>query len=484
MSEDWLVDAYSQLDNLEYPQDSHDNQNYYLQVILAFLVYPFHVLYYNYGTIIKIVLVTRVAHLIADLFRTPQLIKNLITCILGYHQIINYLTLSSTELSDTRQNFLATVIITYIVFLHLVAKLCKRTHNAHLLNYITPAMMLFPIFINEYNIHIMKHQQHTNLRAILMILSMKMVSKLDKVHLSNDVTGTLAYLLHPSSCLMGPWHEDFEEEGSKSIRHLLNKFRQQLIVAVKEFAKTYLLLMISDELISSISALVETSDVSTLLTKTFTVYSTAQEFRFSHYFVIYMTSSFLNLWTNPESKYHRLCDIAKVEYPRSLVEVVIYWNVNMHNWLKNYVFDRIKCQTQNVPVAIFCTYMISSTLHGFKFNIWAVLFSLGFLSWIEHEIRYKLSARFSACILARQCKRNTKKTCIRGHRRDESNSISVRAFNLMFRILAIVHLAYLGSIFIEDFDARSYTDDLRSWSSLYFYSPILGMLTYATCLLL
>ena len=72
----------------------------------------------------------------------------------------------------------------------------------------------------------------------------------------------------------------------------------------------------------------------------------------------------------------------QIEFPRSLVDVVVAWNIPMHQWLKCYVFqlfinnnnNRKKYRSNfnhnskknyynNIFLAIFFTYFISSYLH-------------------------------------------------------------------------------------------------------------------------
>ncbi|KFM71392.1 Protein-cysteine N-palmitoyltransferase porcupine, partial [Stegodyphus mimosarum] len=64
-----------------------------------------------------------------------------------------------------------------------------------------------------------------------------------------------------------------------------------------------------------------------------------------------------------------------IEVPRSLVEVVIWWNVPMHFWLKTYVFKTAR--PLGDFIAILLTYAASSFLHGLNFQLAAVLLSLG-----------------------------------------------------------------------------------------------------------
>lgn len=68
------------------------------------------------------------------------------------------------------------------------------------------------------------------------------------------------------------------------------------------------------------------------------MYFKALEFRTSHYFIMFMCESFSiaighdRSDDSSSSKY--MTKPSSIEFPRSLVEVVVFWNVPMHVWLK------------------------------------------------------------------------------------------------------------------------------------------------------
>lgn len=66
----------------------------------------------------------------------------------------------------------------------------------------------------------------------------------------------------------------------------------------------------------------------------------------------------------------------------------------------------------------------------------AVLLTLGFATYAEHTIRQKVADIFDACVLANACTECS-------HRHNNRNLLVI-AFNFSFRILAMLHLAYLG----------------------------------------
>ncbi|XP_058829327.1 protein-serine O-palmitoleoyltransferase porcupine isoform X1 [Topomyia yanbarensis] len=145
-------------------------------------------------------------------------------------------------------------------------------------------------------------------------------------------------------------------------------------------------------------------------------YSAAFSFRMSHYFVSYLSQATMvsagyisNENSNQKSnaaKHVRFFGYIvilpwDVEFPRSLVHVVVAWNVPMHCFLKQYVFRILK--PYGTFLAVFLTYVISSVLHGLNFQLWATLLTIGAWSYVEYNLRRKLAQIFSACVTANKC---------------------------------------------------------------------------------
>ncbi|KAK2563139.1 Protein-serine O-palmitoleoyltransferase porcupine, partial [Acropora cervicornis] len=186
-------------------------------------------------------------------------------------------------------------------------------------------------------------------------------------------------------------------------------------------------------------------------------------------------SSCVAMWIFPEDAFKRL-DVARpqrVELPRSLVEVVVHWNIPMHVFLKNYVYK--KAQPLGRFVAVLLTFALSSLLHGINFQLAAVLISIGTYAYIEHVFRKKLGGIFDACIMARKCKAGC------GHRYTEAN-FWIIATNLGFSFLSMFHLAYLGIMFGGDTELqeRGYgmMHTLSKWSHLDFASHWVAFATF------
>jgi len=174
-------------------------------------------------------------------------------------------------------------------------------------------------------------------------------------------------------------------------------------------------------------------------------YRDAMSFRASHYFVSFMSEAALIasgfgctvagsqvLWSAVVTQPHN------IEVPRSLVEVVVSWNLPMHRWLKQYVFKQARGRL-GAGGAVLATYVASTLLHGLSGQLAAVLLSLGVYTWVEHSLRDKLARILDASIGARKE--------VEGRRKHREGSAWVILVNLIFGLLAMFHLAYLGVMF-------------------------------------
>jgi len=207
--------------------------------------------------------------------------------------------------------------------------------------------------------------------------------------------------------------------------------------------------------------------------KWISAYRDAMSFRASHYFVSFMSeassvaagfgykppdgASPRSRWEVPVAEPHN------IEVPRSLVDVVVSWNIPMHKWLKKYCFKNT-IQYGKV-VATLSTFFASTFLHGLNFQLGAVLLTLGVLSFLEAKIRQKLADLFNASIAARKNTTNV-------YRYREGSFVTILA-NLAFGILTVVHLMYLGVMFDQsDTQEEGYvwTHTVEKWQSLGFFS--------------
>ncbi|XP_056128805.1 protein-serine O-palmitoleoyltransferase porcupine-like [Lampris incognitus] len=198
-------------------------------------------------------------------------------------------------------------------------------------------------------------------------------------------------------------------------------------------------------------------------------YENAVSFHFSNYFVGHLSESTAMLagagFTDDKENTKWDMTVVKplhVELPRSMVLVVTSWNMPMSRWLNTYVF-KTALSLGTFP-AILVTYTASALLHGLSFHLGAVLLSLGFITYVEHVLRKRLASIFSACILSRPCSSGCK------HQNKKEHWVMM--LNLLFSLLTIFHLAYLGSMFDADVDNQALEEGyvtshtIQKWSEL------------------
>lgn len=148
------------------------------------------------------------------------------------------------------------------------------------------------------------------------------------------------------------------------------------------------------------------------------------------------------------------------------------------------VFKPSKLVTNYKIIPIITTYLVSSFLHGFNFQIASVLLTLGFLTYFEYETRNKLSSIYNICCLSKSCPKsslttinsassagNASKTCCLNNHKDGHKLIKM-TINAVFRVLSILNLAYLGSTFDGKEDSANYQNVINVWTELGFYSHI------------
>ena len=347
------------------------------------------------------------------------------------------------------------------------------------------------ILINEiFSFHKLNFMR---IRMHLMLLLMKMVSFEDEVSVKkqkkpdqpknsniNLLLDLLCNLFHPSSILLNSWHPRktiLVNLSGHSLRSLLSMIKSLAISLIFLLLSSCFIHVFIEDYVNgflgiAIYSLIP-STAANILHKLLWAHCIALQFRCSHYFICYLTEASFKLWQMDNST---ICSAGQVEVPRSLVEVVIAWNIPMHNWLKKFVFFKLK-NKHNVLLSIIGTYFISSFMHGLNFQIWSVLLSLGTLTFLEDRIRYKLSCIFSCCIMSRACKKRSDENgdCTEGHA--NQNGMVVFSINLFFTFLALIHLAFLGSTFDGSETSSHASNVIQVWSDLAFYSHIIAFIT-------
>ncbi|XP_060062943.1 protein-serine O-palmitoleoyltransferase porcupine-like [Ylistrum balloti] len=280
----------------------------------------------------------------------------------------------------------------------------------------------------------------------------------------------LGYVLCVGTVIFGPWisFQDYKNMLSQDHKSMNMGW---LFCVAKSAAVSLACMVYSTCLLTN--WLVPSSSYKWIL-----AYRDAQSFRFSHYFVSFAseTSALLcglrgSFYKENESRWS-VTKPQHIEVPRSLVEVVTYWNLPMHYWLKTYVFK--PSRIFGTFVAVILTYAASSLLHGLNFQLAAVLFSLGFYSYVEFVFRNKLSRIFSACIQAKRCPDDC------GHDYKSYHPL-VLLTNVCFGLLALFHLAYLGLMFDSSREQdKGYTmkHTLEKWANLDYASHWVVLGTY------
>ena len=187
------------------------------------------------------------------------------------------------------------------------------------------------------------------------------------------------------------------------------------------------------------------------------------------------SSSVLPTTTTP----NHLSSIVKpidIEIPRSLVDVVVNWNIPMHYWLKIYVYMPMKQQYGHF-LSILLTYLASALLHGFNFQLSIVLFSIGLFAYVEYGFRRKLAHILDACVAARQC--SSRSSCDK-HAYTYWHPLTI-IVNIFLCLLSLWHLTYLGQLFdgsSQETIGYSWRHVLDKWSKLNFASHLVVIATY------
>ncbi|KAK0161984.1 hypothetical protein PV327_008374 [Microctonus hyperodae] len=325
-------------------------------------------------------------------------------------------------------------------------------------------MFVLSLLIILYCEYTMEPVAWHKIRSVIMIAAMKAVSvSLDKSDDLPDVWQYIGYMFSPVTCLFGPW---IPFSNYISVEQNNNRWTPWFIVsASKNLLISLIFLSVSNcwtRWLIPLSA-----------GKWLSAYKDALSFRSSHYFISYMSSTILLLggFSSSVSTIVRPIDI---ELPRSLVQVVVSWNIPMHTWLKLYIF---RPATRHVGKfgAVTLTYLTSALLHGLNFQLAAVLLSLGLYTYVEFQLRFILANAFDACIGAKQCSPD------KCHHKKNSRHYGVILTNIVFSILSVFHLAYLGLMFdISELQETgySYRHTIDKWSQLGFASHWIAFTTY------
>ncbi|XP_073325792.1 protein-serine O-palmitoleoyltransferase porcupine-like [Pagrus major] len=327
------------------------------------------------------------------------------------------------------------------------------------------------IYLLTGELHLIDMVTWHKIRGSQMVVAMKAISL--AFDLDRGTVGTLpspaeflGYVLFVGTVVFGPWISftsyNNAIEGRKLSWSWLHSSSLSLV-------KSQICLLVSTCIAPYLFPLFIPIYGNTFTQKWLRAYEIAVSFHFSNYFIGHLSEGTCMLagagFTEEKDNIRWDFSVVKplsVEMPRSMVLVVTSWNIPMSRWLKKYVFK--SAMKLGTFAAILVTYMASALLHGLSFHLGAVLLSLGFITYVEHVLRKKLASIFSACILSRPCTSD----CSHQHKKE----YWVMLLNLVFSLLAIFHLTYLGSMFDSGDDEQEVEEGyaaihtIQRWSEL------------------
>ncbi|XP_034841499.1 protein-serine O-palmitoleoyltransferase porcupine [Maniola hyperantus] len=333
------------------------------------------------------------------------------------------------------------------------------------------------LFLLLCEIYVTNPKMWQQIRGVQMIAAMKIISV--AIELDRDLFKQMlnpvefgGYILCPANSILGPWISFQTYNQYLEVKFLTSRWIKIIFV---NLVMSMVFLILSNCIVPWY---IDESG-----TKWLIAYRDAQAFRMSHYFVssmsvVSMTSAGFGLTNDCHSELH-VTKPMLIELPRSLVQVVIFWNIPMHQWLKNYVFKT--CQPYGQFIAILTTYAVSSLLHGFNFQFSAVLLSIGTFSYVEYNFRYKVASALEVCCLANPCV----KQCEHKYKK---NSLLAVIVNTVFSLITAIHLAYLGVMFEASFSVQesgySYYHTINKWENLNYFSHGLVAFMYVIYLMM
>ncbi|XP_027196724.2 protein-serine O-palmitoleoyltransferase por [Dermatophagoides pteronyssinus] len=434
-------------------------------------------------------------------------INEFILIISGYSLLINHYYFENFN----QLLFLTVVIIMSSIFISIL--ITYDIHDYYGLKFVWSTHLIV-IALNEFIIFfITDSSDWIKLRPNLMLILMKSISyfhekqfyskKKKDLKNNDDFPAILleysAYILHPCTIILGIWHPFNDPKKlfatNQNLKQtFINSFCSLLLSLLFLLCSTclidyffeHIVFEYLDALIRTLVENPQTSYVWLFFIRILRSYSIAIQFHYSHYFICYLGQSMFDLWKFDQQQ-QQITKPLSIEWPRSLVDVVVAWNIPMHQWLKRYVFQIMKNNLQNIYLTILATYFLSSYLHGFNFQIWTVLLTLGLITQAEFKLRKSLANFWSACVESRKCQydyyvydddddnddNNYSLVCRHGHR-NIRDVWSVRLTNLFFTILALFHLAFLGATFDGQPDSSTIENVWTVWKDLHFY-PFITM---------
>lgn len=333
----------------------------------------------------------------------------------------------------------------------------------------------------------------SQLRGIQMVVNMKLISlgfdltdlgatKSRSIRVPNPLV-YMGYIYSPATCCLGPW---------VSFATYLDSLvpRSRWVVTLRRLIPNLLLCVIALVVSNCIAPFL--GEVFATMSHFLGMYFEAMSVRSSHYFVSFIVQALLvacDQGTENESPLMGplVTQPWRIEWPRSISSLVRSWNVPMHEWLKRYVYGPWKQEggssKARTILAVLCTYLVSSLLHGMDLRIYLVLISLAIFGEGEVLLRRHLSSVLDACLSANRCQGRDR--CRYTNCPSKRNWLSFRSFlirlaNLGFTVLTIFHLAYLGVVLLgESLESGEGNESfLDHWQRAGYLSHYIGVGTF------
>lgn len=168
-----------------------------------------------------------------------------------------------------------------------------------------------------------------------------------------------------------------------------------------------------------------------------------------------------------------------------LIHIHVYFYLDVFEEVLKYGNKNKK--HRNRIIAVGTTYLVSSLLHGFERRLSAVLLSLAAYTYVEHKMRTKLASRFPSTF-SYYAKNNYRHHVSKIYLNSlNQNTWFFWSINIMFTILNIIHLAYLGSIIdmsVGNSYNTTYQESFNPWSRVSYFSHFIMLFMFCMSIIL
>ncbi|KAM6976749.1 protein-serine O-palmitoleoyltransferase porcupine-like [Aplochiton taeniatus] len=400
------------------------------------------------------------------MFGLPSFVKHLSTMAGGFYALYLFFKLHMVW------------VVLLSLLCYLILFLCR--HSSIRGTFLSITVLIY-LLLGE--LHMMDTTTWHKMRGSQMVVAMKAISlafDLDRGVVTNVPSPIefMGYIYFVGTVIFGPWisfnsYKDSIEGRKLSfswfVKLTVSWVKSQLCLVISNCVAPYLFPYFIPIFGNKLLRSKKRRKIRGSIAKWLLAYENAVSFHFSNYFVGYLSETTTTLagagFTEEKDNLKWDMTVAKplnVELPRSMLDVVTSWNLPMSRWLNTYVFK--SAVLLGTFPAILLTYTASALLHGLSFHLGAVLLTLAFITYIEHALRKRLATIFSACILSKKCQPNCN--------HHNKKALWVYIINVAFSVLALVHLAYLGSVFNSSVDYMDEDEDdlanhtLQKWSEL------------------